>query len=284
MKGIVRSLSSRSGQVAAVPPTLLVLAIACTPYGGPRPLSPPDPSSWVVGSYEPGTHSHNDYDRDRPLAEALEHGFASIEVDVALRNGVLYVTHDSADIDPSRTLADMYLRPLRTLVSSRDGHVYRPSDPPLQLLVDVKSNAVPAYEALEELFADYDPMLSRWIDGARQDRAITVVISGNRPTLEGRDETRRYSVLDGRIYDRRRDFPPSTMPLVSINWDDTGGMGDRMQTARRFVEEVHREGRRVRFWNTPDGPSTWAWLRALDVDFIGTDDPEGLSRFMREGR
>ena len=74
------------------------------------------------------------------------------------------------------------------------------------------------------------------------------------------------------------------MPLVSINWEDTEGFGDQMTTARRFVDEVQREGRRVRFWNTPDSPATWAWLEALQVDFIGTDDPERLSRFKQEGR
>ena len=284
MPRVNRSSSNRARRTAAAPAVVLVVAAACTGPEAPRRASPPDPSSWAIGAYQPGTHSHNDYDRDRPLAEALEHGFASIEVDVSLRDGVLYVTHDSADVDPSRTLVDMYLRPLRGVVTSRHGHVYRPSDPPLQLLVDVKSDAGPAYEALEELFADYDQMLSRWVAGRRQERAITVIISGNRPTHQVRDGTRRYSVLDGRIYDPRHDYPTSTMPLVSINWDDTEGGGDRMEVARRFVEEVHREGRRVRFWNTPDAPSTWAWLRALEVDFIGTDDPESLSRFMRQGR
>ena len=41
----------------------------------------------------PNAHAHNDYRHGRPLQDALEHGFTSIEADVLLINGELYVGH-----------------------------------------------------------------------------------------------------------------------------------------------------------------------------------------------
>lgn len=39
-------------------------------------------------------HAHNDYEHERPLFDALSHGFTSVEVDVHLVDGKLYVSHN----------------------------------------------------------------------------------------------------------------------------------------------------------------------------------------------
>ena len=38
-------------------------------------------------------HAHNDYEHTRPLLDALDHGFTSVESDVWLVNGELLVAH-----------------------------------------------------------------------------------------------------------------------------------------------------------------------------------------------
>ena len=235
-----------------------------------------------------GTHSHNDFLRRRPLADALERGFTSIEVDVALRDGTLYVTHDSTKIDRSATLAELYLTPLSAVAARNGGSVYLGLAPPLQLLVDVKSDGDSAYDALELLLADYGQLFTRWRHGEPTHiGAVTVIVSGNRPRERVLEDPDRRMGLDGRIWEDREGFPPDVMPLVSINWDDTANPrpdwpagADRMEIARLFVEQVHTEGRRVRFWNTPDREQTWWWLRAIGADYIGTDDPRRLAEFL----
>ncbi len=62
--------------------------------------------------------------------------------------------------------------------------------------------------------------------------------------------------------------------------------GER-QKLREIVETAHAQGRRVRFWETPDRRSraretVWRELVSAGVDLINTDDLEGLQKFLLE--
>ena len=74
-------------------------------------------------------HAHNDYDHTRPLFDALDCGFASIEADIHLVDGMLLVAHDKEDIRPERTLQSLYLDPLRKRIKGNGGHdlLHRPT-------------------------------------------------------------------------------------------------------------------------------------------------------------
>ena len=50
---------------------------------------------------------------------------------------------------------------------------------------------------------------------------------------------------------------------------------------QRWVERAHGQGRKVRFWNTPDRAQAWRILIDAGVDVIGTDDLDGLQQFLR---
>src|SRR5258707_1793939 len=83
-------------------------------------------------------HAHNDYEHKRPLFDALDQGFCSVEPDIWLVDGQLLVAHDLKNVKPERTLAALYLDPLRDRVRKNGGRVYR-GGPTVTLLVDVKS-------------------------------------------------------------------------------------------------------------------------------------------------
>ncbi len=82
------------------------------------------------------------------------------------------------------------------------------------------------------------------------------------------------------------------MPLVSDNlgfsfeWSGQGPMPDTERAElRRMVQNAHDKGRRIRFWATPDQPSSertalWRELLAAGVDLISTDDLDGLTTFL----
>ncbi len=82
---------------------------------------------WLVGCADNAAplvhgHAHNDYQHARPLVEALECGFCSIEADIHLVDGKLLVAHDKEDVRANRTLESLYLDPLRQRVENTFQH------------------------------------------------------------------------------------------------------------------------------------------------------------------
>jgi glycerophosphoryl diester phosphodiesterase len=234
-------------------------------------------------TYLPRSHSHNNYLSARPLAEALERGFASIEVDVFLVDGQLLVAHDIEDVQPSATLASMYLDPLRAVVRRNGGSVYGHDDPPLQLLVDVKSDADDTYRELDETLRRYEDILTTWTDGRPSPGALTVVLSGNRAIRLAQNASVRYLALDGRVDENRASESVDLIPLVSMDWEDlrSASLPGKLAEVEGLVERLHAEGRKVRFWGTPDTENVWTSLADLGVDYIGTDDVPRLDRVLR---
>src|SRR6266513_381993 len=66
-------------------------------------------------------HAHNDYEHSRPLFDALDHGFCSVEADIYLVDGQLLVAHDREKVSATRSLQALYLEPLRQRVQQNHG-------------------------------------------------------------------------------------------------------------------------------------------------------------------
>ena len=231
-------------------------------------------------------HAHNDYEHARPLLDALDHGFASIEADVYLVGGQLLVAHNLKDVQPGRTLEALYLDPLRARATQNGGRVYR-GGPTITLLVDVKSEAGATYAALHESLQAYAAMLTVFRDGVATPGAITVIVSGNRAPAVMAAQPVRFAAMDGRMADLGGPATSALVPWISDNWQKvfawrwTGPMpeADRVKL-QRSVAEAHAQGRRIRFWNTPDRPEVWRVLFDAGVDLINTDNLAGLQAFL----
>ena len=127
----------------------------------------------------PQAHSHNDYEHRRPLLDALDQGFCSVEADVWLVNDELLVAHDLKDAKPGRTLQSLYLDPLQARIHRNGGRVFR-DGPTITLLIDVKSDATNSYVLLRDVLKRYEKVLTRYSGERIETNAITVIISGNR--------------------------------------------------------------------------------------------------------
>ena len=235
-------------------------------------------------------HAHNDYLHERPLLDALDHGFTSVEADVYLVDGQLLVAHTRAELNSDRTLKRLYLDPLRQKAREGDGSVW-PGGPTLTLLVDVKADGKASYQALANLLADYDDIISVVRDGRLETKAVTVVVSGDRAQETIAADEPRYAGIDGRLSDLDSKTPSHLLPLISDNWGlhfrwRGEGQFPEMERAKLLdiVRRAHDGGRRVRFWATPEKTAVWRELRAADVDLINTDDLAGLERFLREAK
>ncbi|GGP05607.1 phosphatidylinositol-specific phospholipase C/glycerophosphodiester phosphodiesterase family protein [Nonomuraea glycinis] len=241
----------------------------------------------------PQAHAHNDYEHGRPLLDALDHGFTSVEADVYLVDGELRVGHDPEDLVAGRTLQSLYLDPLALRVRAGHGHVYPRSRQQLQFLVDIKNNGVATYTEIDRVLRTYRKMLTGYHKGKVKAGAVTVVISGDRPRDLMASQDRRYAFYDGRMSDLGQGGA-SLIPLISDNWTNHFGwlgQGEMPEAERAKLREIvataHRDGQRVRFWETPDTAgiardAIWRELVAADVDHLNTDDLAGLQRFLRE--
>ncbi|KAJ5894068.1 hypothetical protein N7495_005759 [Penicillium taxi] len=67
-----------------------------------------------------GCHSHNDYWRRVPLYSALRAGCVSVEADVWMFDGELYVGHSTSALTSHRTLRSMYIEPLVEILKKQN--------------------------------------------------------------------------------------------------------------------------------------------------------------------
>lgn len=236
----------------------------------------------------PRAHAHNDYVHTRPLLDALEQGFCSVEADVFLVGEKLLVGHTRLDLRPERTLEKLYLAPLRERVKANGGRVYR-AGPAFYLLIDVKTEAKATYSAVDKQLARYGDMLSVTRDGKHRAGAITVVISGNRDQETITHQKVRYAGIDGRPADLDSETPAHRMPWISTSWGSLfrwkgdGPMpAEEREKLKDFVSKAHKHGRMARFWATPDKPELWKELLAAKVDLLNADKLADLRHFLLE--
>jgi hypothetical protein len=253
---------------------LSALLVAGLPLGVP-PVTP-----------LPAAHAHNDYEHPRPLFDALARGFCSVEADIWLQDDKLLVAHTPFGWKADRTLRSLYLDPLRERVKRTGGTVF-PDGPAFHLMIDVKTDAKETWPALEKVLAEYADILTVTSDGKTDRKAVTVVISGN-ADRDGIEKAKvRYAAIDGRPKDLDGDTPAHLIPWVSqgwgvmFKWDGTGDMPEDERTKlAEHVARAHKQGRKVRFWATPEKPEVWKELRRAGCDFINTDKLDDLRAFL----
>ncbi len=238
-------------------------------------------------------HAHNDYNHKRPLLDALDCNFKSIEADVFSIDDSLFVAHDFNKIKPGRTLRDLYLNPLKNIINKNKGSVYGDSKD-IILLVDIKDDGLRTYKVLHQILEEYKELLSSYDSGTKSSGAVTVIVSGNRPKEYMKNQDIRYAGYDGRIPDLDSGTASSLMPLVSDNWNNyfswkgKGEMpAEEKEKLHMFANKARKNGYLLRFWANPDRPgperiAVWNELKKAQVDLIGTDDLKGLESVLKK--
>ncbi|MDB6022761.1 MAG: Secreted protein [Pedosphaera sp.] len=261
---------------------MAVLAAAFATFVFPSHADPVVPLTRV--------HAHNDYEHKHPLFDALGQGFCSVEADIHLVNGKLLVAHDIRDINPKLTLQSLYLDPLRKRIKQNGGRVYK-DGPECTLLIDFKTdgqtNAEAMYFALREVLKEYADIISVFRDGKKETKAIVIVLTGGYPRNALMADSVRYAACDGKLPDLKSNPPADLVAWISEDWTPLfkwrGGSDpmpdDELKQLKDIVRQAHEQGRRVRFWGSPDKPFFWKTLLEQGVDLINTDDLKGFRKF-----
>lgn len=213
-------------------------------------------------------HSHNDYEQNKPFTLAYNELFGSIEADIFLVNGSILVGHNLNDLKPNRSLENLYLAPIAAYNPTRK----------LQLLIDIKTDAIATLKALVELLKKYPAIINN--------KNIRIVISGNAPKPSEFVQYPDFIWFDGRI---NTDYTKEQLQRIALLSGDFGNFIvkrrwplqpediEKLQTA---VNRSHGLEKPIRFWASPDFKDAWEQMITLMVDYINTDKISELSDYL----
>ncbi len=231
-------------------------------------------------------HAHNDYLHPRPLFDALEQGFTSVEADLFSVGDRLLVAHTSLELPFAKTFQELYLDPLENLAKGRRGKIVADGRP-LWLLVDIKNNAEKTWSLVAQEIAKRPTLFCRWEKGKRLEGPVCVVVSGSSPRKSILEAEPRLAGVDGRLSDLGKGLNSEAVPWISdawnshFQWRGKGPLPEADQKKMRaLVKQTQAEGKQLRFWGGPDNEMAWAALREAGVDRIGTDRLKECAAFL----
>lgn len=256
--------------------SLLAVAGICLPITGSAQSAP-----LVHG------HSHNDYLQDKPLFDALESGFTSIEVDVHSFRGEIRVSHLGKRLKRKPGIETLYLRPLAEWIDKNGGQVFQGDAVQLTLMIDLKSDKDELIPMLSRSLVPYHTYIDRDGDPDAVSAPVRILLSGG-PDIDlvAADTTGVFAVDAGLQYieSGRRE---GLVERISSNyrshfrWKGNGHMPiEERQLLEALVAAAHAADKKIRFWKSPDKPAVWTVLLDAGVDWINVDDLQGFREYM----
>ncbi len=230
-------------------------------------------------------HAHNDYRHDNPLHDALDKRFHSVEADVWLEGEIVQVSHDPGR-NSRGSLEDLYVTPLARRIDQY-GSVHGNGET-FFLWIDLKEDSRELRDAVHAILARYPEVFTRYSDKTIEQAPVDVIFTG------GGDSKVRYT-LEHQIRLATHDggYLPDAPPVDhrwrwcalhwpgAVGWNGEGEISpDQLEQMRTIVRGVHGQGRRLRFWATPETEAFWRLACDEGLDLINTDKIEELCDFL----
>jgi len=236
----------------------------------------------------PNGYSHNDYCHNRPLFDALENGFMHIEADIFLKNDKLIVAHVFPYFKDHRTLETLYLQPLSERITEYNGVVYPGYTTPITLVIDIKTNAYKTYNALKPLLEKYRSILSGYENGEMVYRAVTIVLTGNKPYRSIESEHKRLAFIDEDLHKVNWNSVDKSVVIMAsckysniLKWKGEGTIPSiEKDRICKITAMGHKMGVKVRLWASPENKAVWKELLNCGVDLINTDRLVALREYL----
>lgn len=238
----------------------------------------------------PNGHAHNDYVHARPLLEALENGFTSIEIDVYLHNGELKVSHLPFGLKSKKTIQQLYLEPIKNIIEQNRGWVYKDYRQPVIFMIDFKTGSTETYLKLKEVLKNYESIISVYKkDSVINNRPIQILISGHSPIAELMSEDSSFATVDGDFFAMSNSAYDKVITRYSSGWEhyfSWTGKGEipfeQKQQLDFLIEKAHAKHKEIRLYHIPDTPNVWKTLLDAGVDWINTNRLKNYRKFYTE--
>jgi alkaline phosphatase len=233
-------------------------------------------------------HSHNDYLQSKPLTTALQAGFGSIEADIFPVNEDLLVAHSEKEIDPSKSLNALYLKPLLTRLKNqakdRTKAQTNSKMQELQLLIDIKTDTK---SSMELLIKQLKP-LKKYLSSTNKKRQLKIVMTGKIPLPDNFNDYPDYIFYDNDLSQSFDQQQWQRVGMVSVNfknyskWKGKGALPQaELSRLNQVIGQAHQKNKPFRFWGASDQAESWSLQMQLGADWIGTDHIGQLSAFLK---
>ncbi|MBP6515751.1 MAG: hypothetical protein KA242_01790 [Chitinophagales bacterium] len=224
-------------------------------------------------------HAHNDYLHEKPLLDALVNGFTSIEADIFLYKKQLLVAHTAKQLDTKKTLEELYLRPIDSLIQLNRANGNTSDSTRLILMIDIKSSGDEVYSYLNELLQKYKHVLTPYRKAKALHWApVQILLSGNKPNVKMLEDTTLFTFDEDIDYRNDATVLPYTTRFSSawgnyFKWKGKGKMSKpEEERLKSLVTQVHRLKKEIRFYHIPDNAAVWDVLLKNNVDWVNTDN------------
>lgn len=247
--------------------------------------------TWIFGilsisaqlSRKISIHSHNDYDQSNPFWGAYNARCGSIEADIYQIDGELFVSHNRKDVKPERTLRSMYLDPIQKMFEENGKSGY-PNGDTFQLMIDFKTDVASTMPVLLKVLSEY----KECFDHASNPHAIKIVITGHNLSPDHFGEFGENIFFDGLIGETYTPDQRQHIALVSqtlrkySTWNGKEPITkDDQKKIKKLIKLAHKQGLKIRFWQSPDTELAWRIARKMKIDFINSDYPSDVASFLK---
>lgn len=248
----------------------------------------------------PCGHSHNDYLKSRPLYNAIELGFGSVEIDVCLdKNNQIKVAHNPVCLSAKKTIQELYLDPIASLIESKNPKFNYTVDYPLTLVIDIKTHPDSTYKYLKQTLDKYAHMITQYKygQGVVYPAPIRIILTGSRPVdpilmeevnLVKIDMGKEYFSLfrTDTLDPRRIDFIIGQINNSYYSVLSYNGIGMPSSSDNELLAEItsksHRLHASVRFYAAGNNHKIWTYLLNNGVDYINVDKLKKFSKFYKD--
>lgn len=225
--------------------------------------------------------AHNDYVQPVPFYVAYAQQAGYIEADIFLQNNTLLVAHTKEELDNTRTLEELYLKPLQQQIARTKGLAYADPARTLTLMIDLKTEGTPTLTALVKTLKRYPALLAC--------KNLQFTVSGDMPEPSRWSEYPAFIHFDGRPGITYTEAQWQRIALVSTSFNDQvawNGKGIPVAAAREkiaaLLHDAHAHNKKLRFWATPDFENAWLVMMDLKVDILNTDHVTELNTFLKK--
>jgi hypothetical protein len=225
--------------------------------------------------------SKDDHKRKSPLTEALGVNLAGVSIKVKVgKDGLIKCD--------GKLFEDAYLKPLQKRAIENNGWIYPNRPDEFFLIAEVDGDSLIAYQALEKLFEIYNGMLSSYVDGKRNKKAVKLVLTGDIPRSKILGSSNKYCTIDEPIQkiDSRYDGNSISVSTLNFkkqfNWDGTQNMPNmQYHSFISYLKNARKAGHLSFITNIPQNANAWGIMLEAGADFLEIEDFDAFTVFWK---